>query len=150
MRSEVWAILTDQLANDAVSYSRIVQSLTPLFWLLLNERVLRYGQREVRYDELLLALSHWLAALPCIAKLMLRLCYHLRATCRHMFLDLFVTAMVAFIVSFFLLIIANVEELLLESSPNKLLLSVMVLIFYSIAAALLWRCVPSMGTAVHT
>ena len=150
MRSEVWAILTNQLANDAVSYSRIVQSITPLFWLLLNERVLRYGQREVRYDELPLALSHWLAALPCIAKLMLRLCYHLRATCRHMFLDLIVNAMVAFIVSFFMLIIANVEELLLELSPNKLLLSVMVLIFYSIAAALLWRCVPSMGTAVHT
>ena len=144
-QTKVRTILANQLANVAVAYSRVMQSTAPLLWILFDSRVLGFGEGKVRHYEIIRAFTYWLAVVPCIANLMLRLCYHTRARCCNRFLDTLLTMTLAEVGAFVPCVVAFLEDRLYEQIASRLSLSLILLIIYGAVAALLWQFTPSRG-----
>ncbi|CAE7256137.1 mask-1 [Symbiodinium natans] len=140
-QEKLQAALVDQLAGAAFSYLRLVTATAPVLWLALDRAAVD-GQLSLHKASATLVrfVSWWLTVLPCIANLLLRLSYKLRARCGRFSLEILFSlgfvALAAFLASAFLVF---EEYVVWQLLPNELLASLSFLGLTGAVNFCLWR-----------
>ncbi|CAE7775128.1 unnamed protein product [Symbiodinium necroappetens] len=141
VQSDVQMAVIDQLAYRAISYQRALVLFTPYVWLRLGYAASHASDPIRQLVDLAQTFTYFLAIYPVMAKLCFRLCYSLRARCRRLYIDFFLS-MAAVIGSFLFYVACYAIQLyVFRQSDRELLLSVISMICWWTVAVLLWRVI---------
>ncbi|CAE7356662.1 unnamed protein product [Symbiodinium natans] len=147
VRSDVRVSMAGQLANGAFLYHRILSATTPLFWFYFDVTISVKDHRKL--PSLFRSLALWLAALPCLVKLMLHLSYRLRTKRGSVCADCLVSAGLMLSVS--LLVFALLVGGIYLFDPNDdSMMKTLTFFFLSILiTGLVWQKVPTIRLDPH-
>ncbi|CAE7262715.1 unnamed protein product [Symbiodinium sp. KB8] len=135
-------LLANRLCNNSITYFEMVQAAAPILWLGLDVMATRENM-HFKSAELAKDCARWLAIVPFIMKLCLRLTYSLRARCCTVHVDILVSCgIVAVAVALFLLSTIIDLNILQRLIPDPLYANLTSLGIWGLAAALLWRVLP--------
>eukprot|EP00439_Symbiodinium_sp_Y106_P033672 s1239_g4.t1 len=122
VQSEERKLLANRLRNNSITYFDMVQAAAPILWLGLDVMATRENM-HLKSAELAKDCARWLAIVPFIMKLCLRLTYSLRARCCTVHVDILVSCGIVVVADLFY---ANLTSLGI----------------WGVAAALLWQILP--------
>ncbi|CAE7019586.1 unnamed protein product [Symbiodinium sp. CCMP2456] len=147
VRSKLLEILVDHLANRTFSYWRIVQATSPVLWSVLDLILVNV---ETWSNAVLSLMLYWLAVLPSIALVCIRLAYQVRLLCSGTLARVLVAVGLVTIgsvmfLSCFMLQWAVIDAVYASTSlyvESMVLSTAGLLIVAGTCTVLLWWCMP--------
>ena len=147
VRDKLLQTFVDHLANRTFSYWRIVQATSPVLWAVLDLILVNV---EASPNTVLSLLLYWLAVLPSIALVCLRLAYQVRLLCsgtlvRVLVAVVLVTVGAVMFLSCFTLQWVVINSVFASTSvyvESMVLSTAGLLILSGTGTVLLWWCMP--------
>ena len=142
VQTEVRVTLAHQLRNNTTRYFYFVSATVPVLWRGLDG--VADAPQGKKLAELCRQLAAWLAVLPCVIFLMLRLMHRLRAWAGNMFCDLLLSAGIVFVSIAVFLLCHMAEIFLFDNYLGSLLGPAAYLAATSTVAICAWCCSPEL------
>ncbi|CAE7639112.1 unnamed protein product [Symbiodinium sp. CCMP2592] len=139
VQSEVRTALTDQLADNAISYQRILLLFTPYVWLRFEYAATHANDPIRQIVELARTLTYWLAVFPFMNKLLFRLCYRFRAQCCMLRWDVLLSMLIVVATFLFYFICYIIQVYVFRQNDHELLPSVISVVSWLSFTAIMWR-----------
>ena len=139
VQSEVRTALTDQLADNAISYQRILLLFTPYVWLRFEYAATHANDPIRQIVELARTLTYWLAVFPFMNKLLFRLCYRFRAQCCMLHRDVLLSMLIVVATFLFYFICYIIQVYVFRQNDHELVPSVISVVSWLGFTAIMWR-----------
>ncbi|CAE7280517.1 FH6 [Symbiodinium sp. CCMP2456] len=150
VQSEVRTALTDQLADNAISYKRILLLFTPYVWLRFEYAATHASDPIRQIVEVARTLTYWLAVFPFMNKLLFRLCYRLRAQCCMLRWDVLLSMLIVFATFLFYFICYIIQVFVFRQNEHELVPSVISVVTWLTFTAILLQFDKNLMDAMFT
>ncbi|CAE7862241.1 unnamed protein product [Symbiodinium microadriaticum] len=139
VQSEVRTALADQLADNAISYERILLLFTPYVWLRFEYAATHANDPIRQIVEVARTLTYWLAVFPFMNKLLFRLCYRFRAQCCMPCWDVLLSMLIVIATFLFYFICYTIQVYVFRQNEHELVPSVISAVSWLTFTAIMWR-----------